>query len=116
DSFSIDITEVRAFLDKVLDNERRLPFDGPMLTGAWTQKWTNETGLQVYCGVTLRPDGTVLWEDQKGAYEGTYSLYNGQLTLVVPGLSFETTCELNWSGNDTLTITRNGIEYKLIRR
>ena len=86
-----------------------------MVTGTWTKTWSNGTS-SFYAGIKLRPDGTLLWEDDRGAYEGTYTMTNGRLTLVIPGINFETTSEVNWTGNDTLRVSRNSTEYTMVRR
>jgi V8-like Glu-specific endopeptidase len=115
DSFAIDVTEVRMFLQRALSSSRRPPVSTPVLTGTWTKTWVS-AGSRYYAGVTLRPDGTVLWEDDRGACEGTYSYTDGKLTLHLPSLRFELTSEVSWTGNDTLRISRGTIDYTMERR
>jgi S1-C subfamily serine protease len=116
DSFAVDVTEVRYFLGKALESGRRLPSISPALTGTWTQSWVTNNGQRVFAGLTLRNDGTVLWEDGTGAVEGTFSVKDGRLTINLPGRAFEITSEVTWNGNDSFRITGAGIEYTMDRR
>ena len=116
DSFAVDVTEVREFVAKVMARGRRPVSSGRVVTGTWTQSWSNGNGQRDFAGVTLRPDGTVLFEDRNGACEGTYTLTDGRLTLVLPSLNREMNSEINWTNQDSFRVVRDGIEYTMQRR
>jgi serine protease Do len=115
-SFAIDVSEVRVFLAHALASERRSPLSGPILTGTWTQTWVNSSGNRYYAGLTLRHDGTLVWEDDRGSFDGTYSFSDGRLTVVLPSLQFEVTAEVSWNDGNSFRISRDGIEYTVARR
>jgi Trypsin-like peptidase domain len=115
-SFAIDVSEVRVFLSKALASERRLVLENAVVTGTWTQTWVNSSGNRFYAGLTLRHDGTILWEDDRGSFEGTYTFSEGRLTITLPSLQFEVASEVNWDGSNNFHIRRGAIEYTVERR
>jgi hypothetical protein len=116
DSFAVDITEVREFMTQAMTRGRRPASSGHIVTGTWTQSWNNTGGQREFAGLTLRPDGTALFEDRTGAHEGTYNVADGRLTLILPGLARQSICEVTWTGPDSFRMFQDGTEYTIVRR
>jgi len=114
DSFAIDVTEVRAFIHKATQ-VRRLPPDPTTLAGSWSISWVNSAGVRFTAGLTLRADGTCMWEEMQ-AYEGTYQFAKGRLTLDLPTMQFKITVAIDYDGGDRVQFTGERINYTMERR
>jgi V8-like Glu-specific endopeptidase len=115
-SFAIDVSEVRSFLSRAMASERSLVMTETTLAGTWTQTWVNSSGNRFYAGLTLRINGTVVWEDDRGSFEGTYTISDGKLKIALPSLEFEVVSEVRWNGSNSFHISRGAIEYTVVRR
>jgi S1-C subfamily serine protease len=114
DAYAIDVTEVRTFLARALAAGRNVA-DATEPTGTWTLSSTDRDGRTVYASLTLRADGTCLWEADR-AFEGTYTYTDGRLTLTLPGMPMWSTAKVIWDADDAFRFTTQGTEYTAERR
>jgi hypothetical protein len=113
-SFSIDVDEVRIFLDRSRAT-RRPPVSLRELTGTWTVATTDELG-RCYWSLTVRPDGGCLFERDE-SYEGSFVRLNaGAARMSLPGLNMRGEVALRWANDDQFSFTLHGLDYTATRR
>jgi hypothetical protein len=114
DSYAIDVSEVRAFLKNAAYEQRGSP-TGTLMTGSWTVTVNGAGAAISKAGLTLRPDGSCVWED-KEVHEGMYTYADGRLTLRIEGRSVDVGVEVTWATPDQVRFANGKVEYTMNRR
>jgi S1-C subfamily serine protease len=114
-SFSIDVAEVRTFIERALQS-RRLPHQEHDVVGTWTVATTDELG-RCYWSLTVRANGSCLMERDQ-SFEGTFACSDraDMVRLSIPGMALKGDVAIAWANDDQFSFTCNGKDFTAVRR
>jgi hypothetical protein len=110
--FSIDVTEVREFVEHALPDHPRPPGARVLVGGSWKAVF-GEKGKEAMFRVTFRGDGTLEMIGVK-ILPGRYTYVNGVLGLQVSSANLRGS--LTWDADDRFTVTLGKDKMRFHRR
>jgi S1-C subfamily serine protease len=112
-SLAVDVSEVRVFLARALDQSPQRPPVG--MVGTWTMAVRLQNGQIRYLGLTLNADGTCTVESQ-AEVPGTYRYDGGRLTLNLPGILEDGQLVAEQVDGDRFEVAGRKMTFSLVRR
>lgn len=112
---SVDVSEVRKFLDLDADDAPPAEVAAVPVVGEWTVAMHKDAPtVDVEVGMTFDDNGHVLIMAGPNPMSGTYQYVNGRLTLTLPGEAPETG-RVRWEGDSRFSVDMGGYHLEFER-